>query len=239
MKPSKLVATPIIPQDHYRNALQQMLKLDEPFPLPEKEGQAGGPSSLAAPTNSNLPPHQPRDFHYYHQLGGAGAERQPHQGFTKTHVPPPTIPVGMIAPGLVDWQRETKGCLKAEWPVPASTGGITPMLRRGNVIPGGRWGESSGGPGTGRGAGRFGGAAEGAGEPAGSDVTAASAAAASAAASAAAAAAGQASDRKGQQQQEEQQRQHEQYQKQKQQQQQQQQYQQRAARTGRSSDLRK
>lgn len=227
-----------------------MLKLDEPFPSrqsqsqPQSQGQAGTDNLPSPAAAMNQSAHQPRDYHYYHQLGGAGAELQPHQGFTKTHVPPPVIPVGLIAPGLVEWQRETKECLEKEWPRPTSTGGITPMLRRGVIIPGSRSGENTGG-GT---VSKFGGAPEVARGSVGSEAVAViqqqqgvdTAVALAAAAAAASAAAGQTSDRNHQQQQGQQrQTQYERYQQQQQQLQQQQQYQQRAARTGRSSDLRK
>lgn len=88
MDTGKLVAPPpIISQDLYRHALQQMATLDEPFPSPERQG-LGDESRYPAPDA----PH----------LGGAGAERRPHQGFSKTHAPPPTTPSMLWRGNTVD-----------------------------------------------------------------------------------------------------------------------------------------
>ena len=66
-KPSELAAPPTRPSDHYRHALQKMMKLDEPFPSPEQQGKADDPPH---PAPAEYQPYQPKDYH-----GGPGAER--------------------------------------------------------------------------------------------------------------------------------------------------------------------
>lgn len=133
-------------QELYRISLLNMAKLEEPFPSPQTQAQATNPLSRANAVHQ--PPQEPHDYSYL--LGGAGAGLRQHQGFTEPQVPPPMIPVGSIAHGLVGGQQHTQDHSHEEWLLPASTGGDTSsVLRGGNVVAGGRWGESTRGRGTG------------------------------------------------------------------------------------------
>ncbi|CAN0459252.1 unnamed protein product, partial [Ectocarpus sp. 12 AP-2014] len=159
IKPSdtKLVPTPIVPQDLYRKAVQNMLTLREsttpplpaPPPPPPKERTGGNPSSnsndkISVPNPTAIatvtsystasfttaaPNHFPRDFHDYYQLGSAGAEQQPQRSPSEAYVPPPVMPVGLVAGGLTSWKQETAGCLDEEWPISKSAGGVASMIR--------------------------------------------------------------------------------------------------------------
>ncbi|CAM9551758.1 unnamed protein product, partial [Ectocarpus sp. 4 AP-2014] len=145
---TKLVPTPIVPQDLYRKAVQNMLTLREsttpPLPAPpppppqEKTGvnpssngndniSVPNPTAIATVTSYSTasfttaaPNHFPRDYHDYYQLGSAGAEQQPQRSPSEAYVPPPVLPVGLVAGGLTSWKQETAGCLDEEWPISKS-----------------------------------------------------------------------------------------------------------------------